>query len=142
MRFLRLDSPDEYNNINPDRAELEKELRAGRSVGPAALGERHVFIRKFRKAYYMPYENITRCFRRVMSVPVKLGCCAGDLRVEYIILSGFDFNHTGAERELAQIQTPGERAAKILLEEFKKRCPNAVFKPPDKSHPSGQSDFT
>ena len=127
MKFIRLDVRDNnLNNLNaPDIKILKSDLRDGRSIGAAVLGERYFFVRKFRKAYYIPYDLIARCFRRVVDIPVKLGCCAGDMRMQYIIISGT--NPDGAERELARIETPGEKAARILLQELKTRCPNAAF---------------
>jgi hypothetical protein len=103
--------------------ELESEYTIAREIGNLRLGELRLYFRKGRKVYYIPYANIRRCFRRVMLVPAKLCCGKGDLQVENLVICG----ETG---ELAQIQLPGTRAAKLLMEDLEKRIPEAEFSKP------------
>ncbi len=114
MRFYPLTASEQPNDI------LESEYRLAREIGVVRLGEKTFFFRSQRKIYYVPYENIRRCFRRVQLVPARLCCGQGDLPVENFVICS-------AEGELAQIQLPGERAGKALLEEMKSRVPDAEF---------------
>jgi len=68
---------------------------------------------------------MTCVFRRVLLIPAKMCCGKGDFEVENIVICT-------AEGEKAQIQLPGERAGKIMLEELTRLAPNAeVGKPGD-----------
>ena len=99
---------------------LSAEYRAGRRIGVLSLGRRHLFFRKRLTAYYLPYGSIQRYFRRVEAVPVRMGCCGdGELRLENLVLCGQD-------RELVQIQLPGERAALAVLDELSRRASKAA----------------
>jgi hypothetical protein len=107
----------------------EEEFRSSRAIGPVRIGAETFYFKKGRTAYFIPYENITRVFRRVLLVPAKMGCCAGDLPVEHIVICD-------GSGELAQIQLPGEKAGKALLEELKKLIPDAQFGKPGAQAPS------
>ncbi|MBQ7841348.1 MAG: hypothetical protein IJ390_12825 [Lachnospiraceae bacterium] len=106
---------------------LENDYRDAREIGIVRLGESCLFFRKKLKIYYIPYENIERCFRRVMLVPAKMCCGKGDLAVENLVICS-------GEEEIAQIQIPGTKAAKILMDELKIKAPNADFTRPDKTN--------
>lgn len=108
-----------------DSEKLKKEYQAAREAGRIRLGTDSLFFRSGLKTYYIPYVDVKRCFRRVMMVPAKLCCGKGDLPVENLVIC--DEN-----KELAQIQLPGTRAAKILMEELKELMPEADFCPPEK----------
>lgn len=106
------------------RAELSAEYRAGHRVGVLTLGAEHLFFRRGLTVYVLPYTQISRYFRRVLAVPARIGCCTGgELRIEHLVVCCAD---GGAERELAQIQLPGERAAKAVMEELRARAPGAL----------------
>lgn len=107
-----------------DETALQADYQSGREIGVVRLGETHLFFRKLRKIYYISYGEIRRCFRRVLLVPARMCCGKGDLPVESLVI----FSDEG---ELAQIQLPGTRAAKELMEELKKRIPNCEFSRPD-----------
>lgn len=110
---------------------LKQEYASGRAVGTLRLGGGVLFFRGGLKTYYIPYEEITRCFRRVMMVPAKLCCGKGTLPVESLVICG------GAG-ELAQIQLPGANAARIVMEELKQRLPHAEFgSPPERENTNG-----
>jgi hypothetical protein len=112
--------PLEENQPQAEAKQLESEYTAAREIGKIRLGEQRLYFRSGRKVYYIPYANVRRCFRRVMLVPAKLCCGKGDLEVENLVLCG-------DSGELAQIQLPGTRAAKILMEELKILIPEAEF---------------
>ena len=94
-----------------------------------SLGTRNLFFRKGLKTYVLPYGEISRYFRRVLAVPARIGCCAGgELRIEHLVVCVTDAS--GTEREAAQIQLPGERAAKAVMDELRQLAPNAAVGKP------------
>ena len=118
MKFYPLASQVE----NPE--ELASEYRTARQIGKVRLGELRLFLRSGVKAYYIPFRDVRRCFRRVQLVSAKMCCGRGDLEVENLVVCG-----DGGE--LIQVQLPGAKAAKILMEELKRLIPEAEFgKPP------------
>ncbi len=117
MRFYSLEQTQAV-----ERQELAQDYKESRKIGIVRIGKERLYFRRMRKIYYIPYADIRRCFRRVMLVPAKLCCGRGDLEVENLVIC--------TDRgEAAQIQLPGAKAGKILLEELKKRLPNAEFTP-------------
>ena len=125
-----------------DSALMAADYRAGRGVGVITLGKRFFFFRKFLTVYYIPYERISRYFRRVEAVQAQIGCCGGEIRVENIVLCAADAagaengkpetgnggteSKRAEEREIAQIQLPGEKAARLLMEELRRLAPQAI----------------
>lgn len=114
----------------PVASELAPEVVAagykeGREIGKACLGPKCLYFRDKLKIYYIPYGDMTRVFRRVLLIPAKMCCGKGDFEVENIVIST-------EKGEVAQIQLPGERAGKIMLEELARLAPGAeVGKPND-----------
>ena len=114
----------------PVASELAAEVlhagyKEGREIGKTRLGGQCLYFRDKLRVYYIPYSDITRVFRRVLLIPATMCCGKGDFEVENLVVCT-------AEGEKAQIQLPGERAGKILLEELAKRAPHAeVGKPTD-----------
>lgn len=106
----------------PDEA-LQNDYAAGRAIGNVQLGETYLFFKEKRKIYYISYGDVTRVFRRVMMVQTKMCCGKGNLEVENLVICG-------AEGELAQVQLPGARAGKILLEEVARRAPHVQIGKP------------
>ena len=101
------------------------EYKAGHRIGALSLGTGALFFRKAFTVYVVPYTKIRRYFRRVLAIPARIGCCTGgELRVENLVVCVSDAS--GAEREAAQIQLPGERAAKIVMEELRRLAPDAA----------------
>ncbi len=105
-----------------EKQDMEQDYKAGRAIGIVRLGKEHLYFRRIRKIYYVPYTDIRRCFRRVMRVPAKLCCGRGDLEVENLVICT-------DQGEVAQLQMPGAKAGKILLEELKNRMPDIAFTP-------------
>ncbi|MBR2716677.1 MAG: hypothetical protein IKD79_02930, partial [Oscillospiraceae bacterium] len=101
-----------------DPGELESEYRSAREIGRVRLGELRLYCRAGMKHYYIPYREVRRCFRRVELIPAKMCCGKGDFEVENLVICG-------DAGELIQVQLPGSKAAKILLEELKLRIPEA-----------------
>ncbi len=119
MRFYPLTADKQPDDL------LTEDYRSAREIGVVRLGEKAFFFRRQRRVYYVPYGSIRRCFRRVQLVPARLCCGQGDLPVENFVICS-------EEGELAQIQLPGERAGKALLEEMRARVPDAEFGCPAK----------
>lgn len=104
-------------------AVLQAEYGAARTIGNIRLSKAYLFFKEKRKQYYIPYEDITRCFRRVLLVQTKMCCGKGNLEVENLVICG-------ENGELAQIQLPGERAGKIALEEIARLAPHVQIGKP------------
>lgn len=102
---------------NGNEAGLQAEYAGARAIGNVKLGSETLFFKEKRKMYYIPYAMITRCFRRVLLVQTKMCCGKGNLEVENLVICG-------ENGELAQVQLPGERAGKILLEEITRLAPH------------------
>ncbi len=117
MKFYSLDGTAQAH-----QQDMEQDYKESREIGIVRLGKEHLYFRRMRKVYYIPYTDIRRCFRRVMLVPAKLCCGKGDLEVENLVICT-----DGGEA--AQLQLPGAKAGKILLEELKMRLPDAQFTP-------------
>ena len=104
-------------------AALNAEYNAGRAIGNVQLGAQYLFFKVKRKIYYIPYGEITRVFRRVQLVQTKMCCGKGNLELENLVICG-------EAGELAQVQLPGARAGKILLEEIPKKAPHVQIGKP------------
>ena len=118
---------NKYNPVTSaaDEAVLRSDYAAGRAIGNVQLGNEFFFFKEKRKTYYIPYADMTRVFRRVLLIPATMCCGKGDFEVENLVICT-------AEGEKAQVQLPGERAGKILLEELARLAPHVqVGKPSD-----------
>ena len=107
---------------------LVSEFKTAREIGRVRMGELHLFLRVGLKTYYIPYRDVRRCFRRVQLIPAKMCCGRGDLEVENLVVCG-------DAGELIQVQLPGTKAAKILMEELQTRIPEAEFGKPGANPP-------
>ncbi len=107
-----------------ERKVLRMEYKAAKAIGVVRPGQSIFFFRQGLKVYYITYEEIAKCFRRVMIIPV--GAENGNMKLETLVIAD-------GERELAQIQLPGAEAAKNLLEELKVKMPHADFECPNKN---------
>jgi hypothetical protein len=103
---------------------IKTEYKTAREIGKVRIGEQNLYFRVGRKVFFIPFADIRRCFRRVMEVPVKMCCVGGDLEIQNIVICGRE------DTELIQAQLPGEKAAKILVDEIKKKAPHALFVKP------------
>ena len=118
-------------NIASDEKALESEFKSARQVGVIRLGDKHFFFKSKLKQYYIPYEDIKRCYRRVQGVPMKMCCGRGEVLVENLVIGEGD-------KEYAVIQLPGTRAAKVLFEDLKGILPNADFTSPKRDAETGE----
>ena len=107
-----------------ERKILRMEYKAAKATGVVRMGQTIFFFRQGLKVYYITYEEIVKCFRRVMVI--SAGAEKGSMELETLVIAD-------NERELAQIQLPGAGAAKQLLEELKIKMPHADFSSPNKA---------
>ncbi len=105
----------------PSETDLTGEYRAAHEVGLIRVGERTLFFKKGLRVYYIPYGDVGRLFRRVVSVPARLCCGKGELKLEHLVICGRD------DRELAQVQLPDAKAARLLMDELRTVVPHAEF---------------
>lgn len=115
MKFYSLTTAD------TDVTTLRTEYKNAKEIGIIKLGDSCLFFRKRLKVYYIAYKEISRVFRRVVTVPAKFYSGKGEFAIEHLVLCAKD-------TEVAQIQLPGANAARTLMEELKKLVPNAIFK--------------
>ena len=102
-----------------DAQRLQDEYRQGRQIGKISLGSEQFFFRSGRKVYYIPYNDI---------------CGRGDLEVEHFVICT-------QEGEVAQIQLPGSRAGKALMECMASLAPHAqTGKPKEEPQDTAASD--
>lgn len=113
MKFCALTVTEENMEI------LQTEYKSAQEIGKLRLGTERLYFRSARKVYYIRYTDIYRYFRRVMLVPAKLCCGKGDFAIEHLVICD-------ADKELAQIQLPGSRAAKVLMERMSSLAPDAI----------------
>lgn len=116
-----------------DKELLEKEYKEAREIGIVKIGETCLFFRKQLKVLYIPFKDIRRCFRRVMLVPARMCCGKGDLAVENLVIC----TEAG---EIAEVQLPGTKAAKVLMEELKAKMPDVDFTSPGKKAEQGEEN--
>ena len=101
---------------------LQEEYKQAREIGKLRFGRRNLYFRSGFKSYYIPYPDIRRYFRRVMRVPAKMCCGKGDFEIENLVICG-------DRGELAQVQLPGVKAARIVMECLAELAPNAAVGP-------------
>ena len=99
-----------------DEAALKNNYKNAHEIGVLRIAEECVFFRSGLKTYYIAYPDISRFFRRVQSVPAKLCCGRGTFEIENLVLMSGD-------KEIAQIQMPGERAGKAAMAELREKLP-------------------
>ena len=92
-----------------DVKELTEELGKSRGFGPAHVGDKHLFVKKGLKIYYIAYSDAERIFRRVRTVNAQMCCDNGEIDFEYLVVMADG-------KELIEVQLPGTKAAKMLME--------------------------
>ena len=100
---------------------LDSEYKGAREIGKVRLGELHLFFKSGLKTWFIAYRDVRRLFRRVEAVPAKMCCGKGTFEIENLVVCG------EGDKELAQVQLPGKKAAQILMQELQERVPEAQF---------------
>ena len=98
--------------------DLNSEYKASNKLGSIYLGKKFLFFRSGLNTYYLPYEEISRYFRRVKCIPTHICCGRLNLEIEHIVFCD-------KKGELAEIQLPNKKVALALMEELKLKIPNA-----------------
>lgn len=112
MKFVSI--IEKENQISSD--ELKTEYKAARKIGKAALGENHLFCRKFLKTEFIAYSEIYRAFRRVQCIDMKMCCARGKLQLENIVLMD-------KKEEIFQFDLPTTSAAETVLAKLTEKNP-------------------
>ena len=112
-----------------ERKALRAEYKDAKTVGVIRLGETTFFFRRGIKIFYVAYEDIAKCFRRVMLITASSD--KGNMKLETLVIAD-------DEKELAQIQVPGTDAAKQLIEEMRVKMPHGDFTGPNKNEEDAQ----
>ena len=102
-------------------AGLEGEYKTAREIGKVRMGELHLFVKSGLKTFFIAYHDVYRLFRRVELVPAKMCCGQGNFEIENLVVCG------EGDKELAQVQLPGKKAAQVLMKELEERVPEAKF---------------
>ena len=113
-------------------AALLDEHAAAREIGILKLGEKNLFFRVRLRTYFIPYTDIDRAFRRVFTVPANVCCGKGQMEMENLVICD-------AEKEIAQIQLPGTKAAKEVIRELGVRAPHIKLKKPAAKAPETEA---
>jgi hypothetical protein len=118
MKFINL-----KDGVKSDSGELEKEYKSSHSYGVAVVGNENLFVKKGLKVYYISYKDADRIFRRVRRVNAMMCCENGELEIEYLVVSSDG-------RELIEIQLPGQKAARMMMDELKSSVEGVEFTAP------------
>ena len=109
-----------------DVSDLAADYKDGRAIGVVRIGKKNLFFRRMLKVYCIPFADIRRCYRRVVMVPARMCCGAGNLDIENIVIENGD-------GEIAQIEVPGRKAAVEMMKVLEERIPHAQFGCPPKA---------
>ncbi len=107
-----------------DSSVLRSQFDAGHQIGVICVAKDYLFVRKGFKTYYIAYGDADRIFRRVRMVNASVCCDNGEFRFDYLVVY-----RDG--KELLEVQLPGEKAARMLLEELKDIAPECEFCAPE-----------
>ncbi|MCR5405749.1 MAG: hypothetical protein K6E88_03105 [Lachnospiraceae bacterium] len=103
--------------------ELHDEYKGSRSYGVAVVGSEHLFVKKGFSVYFIAYKDAERIFRRVRRVQAMMCCDNGELEIEYLVVMADG-------RELIEVQLPGQKAARMMMEELKGTVSGVEFSAP------------
>lgn len=118
MRFKGLKDNKIHNT-----KELNEEYRSSHSYGVTVIGSSHLFVKKGLSVYFIAYEDAERIFRRVRRVQAMMCCENGELEIEYLVV-------TSDGRELIEVQLPGQKAARMIMDELKSSVAGVEFGAP------------
>ena len=107
MKFTNL-----IDGMKTASPELTEGYKGGHSYGVVTVGSENLFIRKGFKVYYINYKDADRIFRRIRRVNAMMCCENSELEIEYLVVSA-------AGKELIEVELPGKKAAKLMMEELK-----------------------
>ena len=107
------------------RPDIENDFKTAHPIGSMRVGASGIFLKAGLKQWFVPYSEITRCFRRVEMVQTRLCCGSGSLNFENLVICSGD-------KEIAVVSLPGEKAGKAALQEITEKAPHIqIGKPKD-----------
>lgn len=118
MRFKDLKDNSLHNS-----KELGAEYKGSHSYGVTVIGSDHLFIKKGLSVYFISYADAERIFRRVRRVQAMMCCDNGELEIEYLVVMA-------GGRELIEVQLPGQKAARMMMEELRSSVQGVEFSAP------------
>lgn len=118
MRFKDLKDNTVYKT-----KELNEEYRGSHSYGVTVIGSSHLFVKKGLSVYFIAYKDAERIFRRVRRVQAMMCCDNGELEIEYLVVMADG-------RELIEVQLPGQKAARMMMDELKASVQGVEFSAP------------
>ena len=118
MKFVKLSDGSRSRSD-----ELTAEYKGSHSYGVTVIGSDHLFIKKGLNVYYIAYGEAERIFRRVRRVNAMMCCDNGELEIEYLVVMKDG-------RELIEVQLPGSKAARMMMEELKGSVSGVDFAAP------------
>ena len=80
-------------------------------------------MKKGFSVYFIAYKDAERIFRRVRRVQAMMCCDNGELEIEYLVVMADG-------RELIEVQLPGQKAARMMMEELKGTVSGVEFSAP------------
>ena len=116
MKFCNLKDKSKVSD-----ADLSAEYKSSHSYGVTVVGDKHLFVKKGISVYFIAYEDAERIFRRVRKVNAMMCCENGELEIEYLVIN------SGGE-EVMEVQLPGAKAARMLMDEIKTVAPDTEWK--------------
>ena len=103
--------------------ELTSDYKQGHSYGVTVIGSDNLFVKKGLNVYYIAYREAERIFRRVRRVNAMMCCDNGELEIEYLVVMKDG-------KELIEVQLPGSKAARMMMEELKGSVSGVDFAAP------------
>ena len=61
-----------------ENSRLEQEYKSARQIGGIRLGDTCLLFKSKLKNYYIPYNEVKSCFRRIVGVNIKMCCGKGE----------------------------------------------------------------
>lgn len=118
MRFRDL-----RDNSKHSSKALEDEYKSSHGYGVTVIGSSHLFVKKGLSVFFIAYEDAERIFRRVRRVQAMMCCENGELEIEYLVVMADG-------RELIEVQLPGQKAARMMMDELRSSVKGVEFSAP------------
>lgn len=111
MRFIPL-------TVTLERTELEEEFANIAEKKNVSLGENCIFIKRFMRRLYLPYEQIVWAFRRVETVNGKAGKNQTTFEVQHLVM-------VTPDKKQFDVLVESKEAANHILERIQEKNPAA-----------------
>ena len=118
MKFINLTDRSRVGS-----KDLAREYKESHSYGVTVIGNEHLFVKKGFSVYFIAYADADRIFRRVRRVQAMMCCDNGELEIEYLVIMKDG-------KELMEVQLPGQKAARMMIDELKNMVSGVEFAAP------------